>query len=58
MNGRDELNDVMEATEECEELCDFSCSVLLILTLRQKTWTVPLSLETANHWAVDENAKL
>jgi len=37
MNGRDELNDVMEATEECEELCDFSCSVLLILTLRQKT---------------------
>lgn len=28
------------------------------LTLRLKTWTVPLSLETANHWAVEENAKL
>lgn len=27
-------------------------------TLRLKTWTVPLSLETASHWAVEENAKL
>lgn len=26
--------------------------------LRLKTWTVPLSLETASHWAVEENAKL
>lgn len=23
-----------------------------------KTWTVPLSLETANHWAVEEKARL
>jgi hypothetical protein len=37
MNGRDELNDVMEATEEFDELCEFSFSMLLILTLRQKT---------------------
>jgi hypothetical protein len=49
MNGRDELNDVMEASEGFDELCDFSSSVLLILTLRQKTWMVPLLLETANH---------
>lgn len=28
------------------------------LTLRPKTWIVPLSLETASHSAVGENAKL
>lgn len=27
-------------------------------TLRLKTWTVPLSLETASHCAVEENARL
>lgn len=25
---------------------------------RPKTWTVPLSLETASHWAVEEKARL
>lgn len=28
------------------------------LTLRLKTWTVPLSLETASHWAFEEKARL
>ena len=28
------------------------------LTFKPKTWIVPLSLETANHWAVVEKAKL
>ena len=28
------------------------------LTLSPKTWTVPLSLDTASHWAVEENAIL
>lgn len=27
-------------------------------TFRLKTWTVPLSLETASHWAVEEKARL
>lgn len=27
-------------------------------TLRLKTWTVPLSLETASHCAVEEKARL
>lgn len=28
------------------------------LTFRPKTWTVPLSLETASHSAEEENARL
>lgn len=27
-------------------------------TFTLKTWTVPLSLETASHWAVEEKARL
>lgn len=27
-------------------------------TFTLKTWTVPLSLETANHWAVEAKARL
>jgi len=57
MKEREELDGVMAASE-LDELCDFSCSGMLELTLRLNTWTVPLSLETASHWAVEENAKL
>ena len=39
-------------------LCDLSITGDPGLILRLKTWTVPLSLETTSHWAVEENAKL
>ncbi|KAB5569426.1 hypothetical protein DKX38_003225 [Salix brachista] len=35
-------------------LCDLSIPGDPGLILRLKTWTVPLSLETASHWAVEE----
>jgi hypothetical protein len=57
MKERDELDGAMVASE-LDEPCDFSFSGTLELTLRPKTWTVPLSLETAYHRAVEENAKL
>ena len=41
-----------------DALCDLSIPGDPALILRLKTWTVPLSLETANHWAFEENAKL
>lgn len=42
---------------------DSICGLSLVpadpaLVLRQKTWMVPLSLETANHSASEEKAKL
>jgi len=49
MKERDELEGAMAASE-LDEPCDVSFSgTPLELTLRLKTWTVPLSLETANH---------
>ena len=48
MNDREELDGVM-ATSELGAFCDFLCSWGLGLALRLKTWTVPLSLETASH---------
>lgn len=57
MNARGEL-DGETAASEWDLLFDFSCSGGLELALRLKTWTVPLSLETASHWAVEENATL
>jgi hypothetical protein len=57
MNERDEL-DCVTARFESDAVRDFSFPADAELTLRLKTWTVPLSLETANHWAVEENAKL
>lgn len=41
-----------------EAVCDVSFPGDLELTLRPKTWTVPLSLDTASHWAVEEKARL
>ena len=41
-----------------DALSDLSIPGDPALILRLKTWTVPLSLETANHWAFEENAKL
>jgi len=50
MKERDELGGAMAASELDDEPCDVSFSgTPLELTLRLKTWTVPLSLETANH---------
>ena len=57
MKERDELDGVTAASE-LDELCVFSSSGMLECFLRLNTWTVPLSLETASHWAVEENAKL
>lgn len=39
-------------------LCVLSMPIDPESTFRLKTWTVPLSLETANHWAVEEKARL
>lgn len=36
----------------------FSCSCTPWLIFKLKTWTVPLSLDTASHFAVEENARL
>lgn len=57
MKERDELEGVM-AVSELDGFWGFSSSEMLELTLRLNTWTVPLSLETASHRAVEENAKL
>lgn len=40
------------------ELHVLSIPIDLESTFRLKTWTVPLSLETASHCAVEENARL
>lgn len=54
---RDEFDDVV-ARLPLNELRDLSFPEEPELTLRLKTWTVPLSLETASHSAAEENAKL
>ena len=43
---------------DLDELLDLSSPKATESTLRLKTWTVPLSLETASHWAVEEKARL
>lgn len=57
INERDEFDDVT-AELDADALPEASLPVDPELTLRPKTWTVPLSLETASHCAVDEKAKL
>ena len=54
INEREEWGDVTGL----DALSELSVPGNLALFLRLKTWTVPLSLETANHWAFEENAKL
>jgi hypothetical protein len=44
MKERDEL-DGKKVASELDEPCNFSLSGTLELTLRPKTWTIPLSLE-------------
>lgn len=57
MKDRDEVDDVT-ARLGLEKLSNLSLPRFPKLDFRLKTWTVPLSLETANHWAVGENARL
>lgn len=56
MKERDEVGD--EAKLGSDEVCFLSALKDPVLTLRLKTWTVPLSLETASHWAFEEKARL
>ena len=57
MNESDELDDATTGFE-LDAPGDLSLPGDDTLTLRLKTWTVPLSLETANQCAVGENAIL
>lgn len=56
MNDRCETADVVDVFDF--PLCDLSVPNDPESNLRPKTWTVPLSLETASHWADEEKAKL
>lgn len=56
MKERDEVGDV--ATPGSAALLGLSFLGDPELTLRLKTWTVPLSLETASHCAFEEKARL
>lgn len=56
MKDRDEFDDEVTILESEEIRISFPLDPEL--TFRLKTWTVPLSLETASHWAVEENARL
>lgn len=55
------INESDEAGDETARLGSVATGGLSLprfpkLALRPKTWTVPLSLETASHWAFEENA--
>lgn len=57
MKESDEVDDAT-ARLELDAPRDLSFPGDAKLTLRLKTWTVPLSLETTSHCAVEENAIL
>lgn len=60
MAGGDTLPLIEERDEwgGSDALCDLTLPGDPALNLRPNTWTVPLSLETDNHWTFEENAKL
>lgn len=57
INERDKAADGLIGLDS-DVVCDLSCPNNPESTFRLNTWTVPLSLETANHWAVGEKARL
>lgn len=57
MKERDEPDDVT-ARLASDPPRDLSFPKDPKLTLSPNTWTVPLSLDTASHWAFEENAIL
>lgn len=57
MKERGEL-DFVTARSGPDAFCDSPLPCKAGLTIRLKTCTVPLSLVTDSHWAVEENAKL
>ena len=56
MKERDEMADELGGL--VDGLRDLSFPKDPESTFRLKTWTVPLSLETASHWALEEKARL
>lgn len=55
-----ESDEIMEEGDPwfSDVLCNLSLFSVPKSAFRLKTWTVPLSLETASHWAVEEKARL